>query len=143
LIGQTEGTILIDFEFNGKYGDSGIIPISVDGGVANEVYVLILPNGDLICEMYNAGAHQFTFVGSIGAIGRKKIVIGYKQNDCVLYLNGTQIGTDTSATIPAMNRMFLGRFYANTSFNLSAGINSAILFPTRLTNTQLAQLTTI
>ena len=81
--------------------------------------------------------------GSIGAVGRKKIAFAYKQNDFVVYMNGAQIGTDTNGTVPTMSRLFVGKYYATDTYNINAGINQAALFKTRLTNAELASLTTI
>jgi hypothetical protein len=70
------------------------------------------------------------------------MALAYKNNDIVFYVNGVQIGTDTSATIPTCNRVDLGQNYAGAS-QLEDSINNAIIFKTRLTNTELATLTTI
>jgi hypothetical protein len=143
LIGQTEGVAFIDFDFNGNYSSGGIIPFSLDGGAGNELYAWIQTNGTVIFEVYNAFVGQVVISGSIGAVGRKKIAFAYKQNDFAVYLNGTQVGTDTSGTVPTMSRLFVGKYYANDTYNINAGINQTILFPTRLTNAELASLTTI
>jgi hypothetical protein len=143
LIGQTEGVAFIDFDFNGNYSSGGIIPISLDGGAGNELYMWIQTNGTTLFEVYNSSTSQVAITGSIGAVGRKKIAFAYKQNDFAVYLNGTQVGTDTSGTVPTMSRLFVGKFYANDTYNINAGINQAILFKTRLTNAELASLTTI
>ena len=143
LIGQTEGVAFIDFDFNGNYSSGGIVPFSLDGGAGNELYAWIQTNGTVIFEVYNAFVGQVVISGSIGAVGRKKIAFAYKQNDFAVYLNGTQVGTDTSGTVPTMSRLFVGKYYANDTYNINAGINQAVLFPTRLTNAELASLTTI
>ena len=143
LIGQTEGVAYIDFDFNSKITSNGVVAFSIDGGAGNEMYILIYSNGNIVWEMYNSGLAQGSITGNIGSFGRKKIALAYKLNDCALYSNGTLIGTDTAATIPAMSRVYLGGFYSSTAYNLSAGINSFVLWKTRLTNTQLAQLTSI
>jgi hypothetical protein len=93
--------------------------------------------------MFLSAVRQFAFTGSLGSFGTKKIAIAYKENNFALYINGVQIGTDTSGTVPAMNRLYVGRFYANTNANISSGISEVLLFPTRLTNAQLAELTTL
>ena len=86
---------------------------------------------------------QASITGSIGAVGRKKVAIAYKQNDFALYINGVQIGTDTSGTVPATNRLYVGRYYQNINYNMTSGVNQVLLFKTRLTNAQLAELTTL
>jgi hypothetical protein len=143
LIGQTEGVAYIDFDFNSKITSNGVMAFSIDGGAGNEMYILIYSNGNIVWEMYNSGLVQGSITGNIGSFGRKKIALAYKLNDCALYSNGTLIGTDTAATIPAMSRVYLGRFYSSTAYNLSTGINSFVLWKTRLTNDQLTALTTI
>ena len=142
LIGQTEGVLFIDFDFNGNYSSGGIIPISTVGTPGSEMYIWVQTSGLLLCEVANSGI-QASISGAIGAIGRKKVALAYKQNDFVVYLNGTQVGTDTSGTVPTQSAVYIGKFYANDTYNLNAGINQAVLFPTRLTNTELASLTTL
>jgi hypothetical protein len=76
---------------------------------------------------------------------RYKIAIAYKTNDCALYMNGTQLGTITSiGTMPTCSQFYLNELgggfggpWEPTEFN------QAVLFPTRLTNAELASLTTI
>ena len=76
---------------------------------------------------------------------RYKIAYAYKSGDYALYINGVQKRTNANANVPV----------AVSQFNLSAGTfgaspvivkneyNSVALFPTRLTNAELASLTTI
>jgi len=143
LIGQTEGVIFVDFDFNGNYSSGGIIPISLNGISGDAAYIWVQTSGLLLCEMANSGSVQASIAGAIGSLGRKKIALAYKQNDFVVYLNGTQVGTDSSGTVPALSTLTVGRYYLNHSYDLNAGVNQAILFPTRLTNAELASLTTL
>jgi hypothetical protein len=140
LIGQTEGVAFVDFQFTGNYSSGGIIPICLDGGTGLEMYFWVQTDGTMLFEVLNSTS-QVAISGSIGAVGRKKVAIAYKQNDFVLYVNGVQIGTDTSGTIPACNRLYVGRYYLNSAYNMTSGVNQALLFKTRLTNAQLAELT--
>ena len=66
--------------------------------------------------------------------------LAYKTNDFALYINGVQIAIDSSGTVGAMSRLQLGQGVLGASVG---NTNSAILFPTRLTNAELAQLTTL
>jgi hypothetical protein len=70
-----------------------------------------------------------------------KIAVGYKQNDFVVYLNGASVGTDPSCSVPAMNKIDLGNF--NGGNIISDRIRAAALYTTRLTNAELAALTTL
>jgi hypothetical protein len=143
IIGQTEGVIYINWDYKNSGSSGGNVPISLDGGLGNEVYFYGLPNGNYECEMFVSSVRQFIFSGSLGSFGTKKIAIAYKQNDFALYVNGVQIGTDTSGSVPAMNRLYVGRFYGNTTLNIASGVSEVLLFKTRLTNAQLAELTSL
>jgi hypothetical protein len=69
------------------------------------------------------------------------MAIGYANNNTAFFINGTQVGTtDTTCSVPAMSRLQMG----NTIFGPSDGkVNQVTLFKTRLTNAELASLTTI
>jgi len=140
LIGQTEGVLFVDFNFENTPDVNGNIVMIIYG--ANGEAFIYISGGNLLLQVYNSGVVQGNISISIGAVGRKKVAFAYKQNDFVGYMNGTQIGTDTSGTIPAMSTLRLGEYYA-TGYSLNSGINQAVLFKTRLTNAELASLTTI
>jgi len=67
---------------------------------------------------------------------RYKCAIGYANNDFVFYVNGVQMGSDTSVSIPTRSDVYLQNAHPN-----SKSVNQALLFKTRLTNDQLADLT--
>jgi hypothetical protein len=133
--------LFVDYNYEGKPDVNGNIPITLYDGTA-EAYIFITGNGILLAEMYVGGSVQASIAGSIGAVGRKKLAFSYKQNDFVLYMNGVQIGTDTSGTIGTMSAINVGSYY-QSSYNANGGINAAALWKTRLTNAQLATLTTL
>ena len=61
-----------------------------------------------------------------------------------MYVNGTLVGSDTSAAMPAAGT--LNEFssdFGQGSFPLAANISQALIFPTALTATQLAELTAL
>ena len=74
--------------------------------------------------------------------GITKIAISYKTGDSATYLNGTQFGSTNTAA-------FSGSSFTDFYFNLSGTANpelivsQALIFPTRLSNAQLAELTTL
>jgi hypothetical protein len=141
LIGQTEGTLFVEFDFNGNYDVNGIVTIDVLGAGGNEAYIFMTGGGQLRLELYVASAIQGLILSSIGAVGRKKIAFAYKANDFVGYMNGVQVGTDTSGTVGSMDTIYVGTYQTTTY--AAGNINQALLFKTRLTNAQLAELTTI
>ena len=141
LIGQTEGTLFVDFQFNGY--DNLQKWIAFLYGSAN-LYIGFYTNASSIiqAEVYNTGI-QFlssTFVFAVGQ--RYKLALAYKANDFAFYVNGAQIATDNSGTVPATSEINLQ--YTTAANALTARTyNQALLFKTRLTNAELAQLTAL
>jgi hypothetical protein len=139
LIGQTEGTMFVDFNFEQKADTSGNIVILLRGS-GSEAYIFLTSSN--VQADFISGGIQCSILGSIGAVGRKKIAFAYKQNDFALYMNGVQIGTDSSGTVGSLTALTIGS-YDSPGYVLNSGINQATLFKTRLTNAELASLTTI
>jgi hypothetical protein len=145
LIGQTEGVVFIDFVWNQLTG-TGSYPRIIELGNNSNNYIQsysIAGTTSWGWDIYNGGVVQFSGSSTM-ALGHNKIAIGYKLNDMVIYKNGTLIASDATCTVPATNGLGIcGIFDGTAGAQLSASVNSAILFPTRLTNAELAQLTTI
>ena len=139
LIGQTEGVLFWDFQNVFSYGND-YFQVS-DGSASNWMLVGIDGSG-FIGYIVNGGAIQ-TYVTSAVTVGRNKIAMAYKNNDIVLYVNGSQVATDTSATIPATSRIDLSAANMGGVKTTTVKTYTAALWKTRLTNSQLAQLTTI
>jgi hypothetical protein len=139
LIGQTEGTIFLELQKNAGV-DSANMPFSLsDGSSANLIY-WNLDGG--VAEFIASGSTQAIKTGITLAAGTNKIAFYYKANDFGIYLNGVSIFTDTSGSVGAMSKFNLGSFF-NDAFPVGTPINQALLFKTRLTNAQLAELTTL
>ena len=145
LIGQTEGTIFGELKIT-AYDPNGFIPVYLKNSAgSNEVYVWFQTDGRIRGRVYNASAAQadiFTAAGFATVGGTYKFALAYKQNDFAFYVNGQQIGTDTSGTVGATSEFYFT--YAQLAdFSFPLNINQALIFPTRLTNAQLAELTTL
>jgi hypothetical protein len=146
LIGQTEGTLF----YEGVYGNE-----------ANEVYIFLQNSSatgvdDSIYLQKNAGGTAIDFnvwlastqVGFItGGTFTKgqtiKIAAAYKANDFVLYVNGVQIGADSTGGVPTCGAFQLASYRGlptNAEY-IANNVKQAILFPTRLSNSDLAALT--
>jgi hypothetical protein len=141
-IGQSEGTIYAEVDIRNFVTFSRIVSLS-NGTSSNTINLQLFLDGSV--KNIRVG---LTFLGSgqvdiIGAMPNpvNKIAVGYKQNDFVVYLNGASVGTDTSCSVPAMNKIDLGNF--NGGNIISDRIRAAALYTTRLTNAELAALTTL
>jgi len=141
LIGQTEGTIFI--EINKTQNGYNYYSIS-DGTNNNWIFVGLDADSPNLIRAYVRTVTGITADIKSGVIanGTVKMAIAYKLNDVVLYVNGTQIGTDTSAAMPTgLSGIYLTGNVSSTT--VTNAVNQAALFPTRLTNAQLAELTTL
>ena len=147
LIGSTAGTLYSEFIVNG-FADYGT-PLCVNNGTTSEsIWLTTFANGDIRAEVFSnaGGGIQATFIKSGNVTGQVyKIAIGYASNNFAFYVNGTQVGsTDLSGSVPVgMNRIDFD--YNNSSLFVKSAlsIKQALLFPTRLSNADLATLTTI
>jgi hypothetical protein len=143
LIGQTSGTMFVDFIAKGSY-DSNNLLMLISTGSGGDIIYLNLVSGTIEAYIAASSTQQFLYNGGtvLTANTRHKLAIGYANNDIVLYHNGTQLATDTSASIPACTLLRVGDFLGGI-YQFGNSINQAILFPTRLTNAELASLTTL
>ena len=141
LIGQSEGTLFWDLETTNTdlYKRLSLN----DGSTTNWIFVGIeLATG--VCRGYvkDSGVVQVSVTGTTDLTGdRIKLALAYANNDFVLYANGSQVATDTSGTVPSCNRIDVGSQNPASDVNAQSTTNQAILFPTRLTNDQLAEIT--
>jgi len=146
LIGQTEGTIFAEVRISRLIGTVSryIFHIS-DGTANNRIYIAFSGASSNIirARIFNAGNLETTIeTSTITTTGRYKLALAYKNNDVVFYVNGVQIGTDVTASIPACSRVDLGQNYIAAS-QFSDSIINPNIFKTRLTNTELQNLTTL
>jgi len=145
LIGQTQGTMFID-TYVGNETDEvyGWLQASLSGNPNDSIQVN-RAGSNMQCQVYVGSSVQGLITGGTIAKGQRiKVAVGYKQNDLVLYLNGTQIGVDTSTDIPTCAVFQLGAYPPlPNDYTNDGGINQAVLFPTRLSNSELASLTSL
>jgi hypothetical protein len=143
LIGQTEGTIFLDINIL-QIIDTEALGTINSGGYANNITIAKIAN--IIQFVRNSATQSGSSVVTSGAItnGRHKMAIAYKSGDTAFYLDGAQVSTTqtetfTNGTLSAMRlgSDSVGVIPANQSYN------QAILFKTRLTNAELATLTTL
>ena len=147
VIGQTEGVIFYDAILVHKSTDTSedLFELSIDDGSNQNIFFINNYNNTLIVGFNNGGSNQFysnSYNPTEGA--RYKLAFAYKQNDFALYINGNQIATDSSGTVPAMNQITFGNYY-NNQFNLSniVKVNNLKFYNTRLSNSELATLTQV
>ena len=142
LIGQTEGTIYAEIDFDTISEESRFIQLS-DGTNNNRFYIGALSTNNINYTAITSGTTIVNISSSAQSSGVLKVAAAYANNDFVLYVNGAQIGADTTGTIPAMSQVSVGYNNLANNRHIAYGVNQALLFKTRLTNAQLATLTTL
>jgi hypothetical protein len=141
LIGATEGVIFLDFEIDNlsTLVAGGTVFVYLRNGSSDEAYIAIYASGRLQALMTGGGTVDIGSYVTQG--GRFKIAFAYKQNDFALYMNGSLVGTDNSGTVPALSEF--GLQYYDSAFTSTQKVNQALLFKTRLPNSDLATLTSL
>ena len=136
LIGQTEGTLFVEAANLFLSGSRTIALLYTSGSAFYQIY---LNSSNQVRVDVNG---SFLFLGgSIAANTTYKIAFAYKSGDYALYINGTQIATSASTTVPSsLTDYYLGNSLGSEQ---SGAYSQALLFKTRLTNAQLAELTTL
>jgi hypothetical protein len=143
LIGQTEGVLFYDFVWNGATTSTADYPIVLSGSDFNNFIGLNTTFNSNQLLAYSGGVPVASIAGSDFVIGQRyKIALAYKANDFVYYVNGTLQGSDTSGAVP----IGLANLQMVTPFGSKSTVqnaNSILFFQTRLSNADLATLTTL
>jgi hypothetical protein len=145
LIGQTEGTMFIEFNRTNTLEAAFFMLSNLVGTTANayqnSFYFLQQANGTMVVEVYVAAVPQVLFTVAALSVGTHKMALAYKANDFALYVDGVQLATDTSGSVPTTNFLSIGG--AIDGGPQKQAVNQALLFKTRLSNSDLATLTSL
>lgn len=137
LIGQTEGTIFLDYVWNNNLTD--VIPVAINGNGGK--FIWFRENG---VQFYGNSSTLLFNYNSVSVYGnRYKLAFVYGQNYFRLYINGFLIGSSTSGTFTGTFDDFVFSPIGSSPYNDSMKFYSAILWKERLTDAELATLTTI
>jgi len=138
LIGQTEGTIYWEGTLTSGQTDDIFF---LNRNLTNSVFLYKTTANQIFLRIYYNSA-SIAFGSASGYTGNVKIAAAYKSGDTILYVNGVQV--NTSATAFAFTAALSDIVLNNSTFflgNATKSVKTAALFPTRLTNAQLAALT--
>lgn len=142
LLGQTEGTLFLDFTFDRQFVNADVFSLN-DASILNRVSIGVTASNTLSGLVDSGGSNQATITSTIAVGTRYKCAIAYKANDFVLYVNGVQAGTDTSGIVPASLTRISNDAGTTSTTPFDYPMNQALVFKTRLTNAELATLTTL
>ena len=142
LIGQTQGTLFMDMVPTDVSGAGRYMNL-YNGSNSSNGWNAIISNGNTpnTFRFYGDG---FDFSGGACLFGvRVKVALAYKNGVLTsAYVNGASVGTLTAVTTgKSYDTLTLGEGPFGVAG--SCNVNESIIFPTALTNAELASLTTI
>jgi hypothetical protein len=142
LIGQTEGTLF----FEGSASDLATfkrVAIS-SGSFSSSVYLDFRNDGSVVASSWaSGGLVLYQPVTPSNPRNRNKYAIAYKSNDWAVYVNGTLAAAQSSGAATFSSTLNTLEFALGGNDPFTGNVNQVLLFKTRLTNAQLAELTTL
>jgi hypothetical protein len=141
LIGQTEGTIFFEIDAPNPNANGGVTMIQVGTG-SSRIYIAKESSTQNIFQLATQTALGYNFINTANiTTSTIKFAIAYKNGDNAFYVNGSLISTASATANPtSLSQLNFG----DTTFgNTDTQVKATALWKTRLTNTQLATLTTI
>ena len=148
LIGQTEGTLFVEVDWQLTAGSFQALFEVSDG--SNDNRMAILKRFVTVDEMIFLGRSNATTVCDItesvtSYTGIHKFAFAYKTDDYKAFKNGSSIGSDTSGSLASLGTLTDVDFGQAFGQDLQANmwIRAVALFTSRLTDTQCEELTTI
>jgi hypothetical protein len=141
-IGQTEGTIYAEVVLS-RINANQVISL----GTLNDRIMINFDSSTSVLALIRVGGVDANYTATIPAIpatgGVYKIALGYKANDYCFAVNGIAYASTASRGVPAnMSTLYLGASVFSTA-QLNDRIRAAALYTSRLTNAELAALTTL
>ena len=141
-IGQTEGVLYI--EVQSDLLDDDIIFINRVTGAGSNSVNIVKNSSNQVRGRITYNNTNITFNTSAAVTGMAKIAIAYKSGDSSMYVNGISAGTSATAFAftGALNSITINKSAAVLFGVRPNSIRAVALYNTRLTNAQLAALTT-
>jgi hypothetical protein len=144
LIGQSEGTLFLDFVANDEDSLQIIYQVRTTGSTNVGQIDFRIQSGNLRALGNDGGTGQFNISAGAAVAGtRYKCAVRYANNDVAFYVNGVLKGTDASASFASSSLDQITFNENGTTFYPSVNVNQALIIPTALPNTELADLTTL
>ena len=138
LFNITEGTFFIDVN---PFVPNANTNIGISNGTDSQKIVFIFQSNGTQVRTYSSGG--VSEYDSLTFNQRNKIAVSFKTNEYKIFINGTKVGTDTSASVPTgMDRLnFSNR--TNSSSYFEGEVYQAMIFNEALSDSELQTLTTL
>jgi hypothetical protein len=141
-IGQTEGTIYAELNASGLPKSGNRIITLSDGTESNRISIGMNSANTFEAQIVQGGVGQTSITSGAIPSGLVKIALAYAENNVVFYINGVQIGIDTSVAVPATSVFNLGSNAAGGA-QFNDAIGPMVISKQRLSNSELQAATTI
>ena len=114
-----------------------------DGGASNNVVLRYEATGVITARYQVGGVAQCSIAFATTITNSHKIAFKYKVNDFALWIDGTEVGTDTSGSVLGADTINKISFDSgNGSFPFYGKVKQLQVYNTALTDAQLTSLTT-
>ena len=145
LIGQTEGTIYAEVDIR-SFNNVGFFATISDGTASNLLGIYKFTDGKIYFDRISATQSATTTAGSSATYTAPtilKIAIGYKSGETLMYINGVAATAQQTATFTfgTLTKVNIGSSRSDGTI-LNDRIRAVALYTTRLTDAELATLTT-
>ena len=144
LYNDNEGVLFVEFSALSDTRDNEFRFLISDGTNSERLQIGLQTSGNLYASVITGNSASASFSYSLpNPTQTHKIALKYKVNDCVLFVDGVERGTDTSATMPSGLDVF--DFYRTSVNNnyVEANVKKVIFFNEALSDSELATLTTL
>jgi hypothetical protein len=142
---QAEGTVVAHYSRSSVQAAGNQIPwMFSDNSGDNIACVTDSASGAGDRALIVAGGGSQMNTGSINYSANQQIAraLGMKADDCATSANGASVVTDSTVTLPSVDRLTIGFAPYFSSSRLNGHIRKLAYWPKRLSNTLLQQLTT-
>ena len=142
LIGQTEGTLFCDVNLDIRFNRTNLALAGDVNNIFKDCLSIAFTREDITFLIYKNSLEEGKIVHFNNSTGRFKIAAAYIENNCNLYVNGVNIGSVLSCSIPETSGINLtgnsdGKPIAPMRYN------SVQVYKTKLSDSELIDLTTI
>ena len=144
MINSTEGVFFAEMAALSNSGNYRLITLS-DGTTSNRVFIgFRLDTGYIYYFVIVGGSTVASHITSTTSLDFSKVAVKWKANDFALWINGSEISTDTSGssfTANTLNTLQMNEG-DGSGFEFHGKVKQLQVFKTALSDSELATLTT-
>lgn len=137
VINSTEGVLYVEGKFPLVTSTTSEINLSVGGSISNAVRIQFRNNGNIRYYLYANGVNMLisNFTSYEDFL---KIAVTYKSGEIKVFINGVQEGSTNTLSFA-----FAGSLDTLKTLNFEGNVQNLMVFPSALTDAELATLTTL